>query len=152
MRKKRFNFCKKYHWTATEWRKVMFSDENTFTLVREVSKIVRRPSTASRYDPKFTVKSVKHPESVMVWGAFRGNLGRAGLYFLSKNTIRGSNYIDVLKDHLLTFWRIHQCDYFMQDGAPAHRSKTVTKFLEDSNIRVLEWPGNSPDLNPIENA
>ena len=66
--------------------------------------------------------------------------------------MRGSNYIDVLKDHLLTFWKIHQCDYFMQDGAPAHRSKIVTKFLEDNNIRVLEWPENSPDLNPIENA
>ena len=86
--------------------------------------MVRRPSTASRYDPKFTVKSVKHPGSVMVWGAFSGNLGRAGLYFLPKNTtIRGSNYIDVLKDHLLTFWKIHQCDYFMQDGAPAHNQK-----------------------------
>ena len=152
MKKKRFNFCKKYrHWTATEWRKVMFSDESTFTLVRGVSKMVRRLSTASRYDPKFTVKSVKHPRSVMVWGAFSGNLGRAGLYFLPKNTpMRGS--IDVLKDHLLTFWKIHQCDYFMQDGAPAHRSKIVTKFLEDNNIRVLEWLGNSPDLNPIENA
>jgi len=28
----------------------------------------------------------------------------------------------------------------------------VTKFLNDNNVNVLEWPGNSPDLNPIENA
>ena len=156
MKKKRFSFCKKYHhWTATQWRKVMFSDESTFTLVRRVSKIVRRPSTASRYDPKFTIKSIKYPESVIAWCAFSINLGRAGLYFLPKNTTkRGSNCIDVLKDHLLTFGRIHQCNLenFMQDGAPAHRSKIVTKFLEDNNIRVLEWPGNSPDVNPIENA
>jgi len=40
----------------------------------------------------------------------------------------------------------------MHDGAPAHKSKIVTKFLNDNNINVLKWPGNSPDLNPIENA
>ncbi|KAG0720026.1 WD repeat-containing protein 81 [Chionoecetes opilio] len=40
----------------------------------------------------------------------------------------------------------------MQDSAPAHRSKVVQKFLTDNNIPVLDWPGNSPDLNPIENA
>ena len=36
--------------------------------------------------------------------------------------------------------------------APAHKSKIVTKFLNDNNVNVLEWPGNSPALNPIENA
>jgi len=75
------------------------------------------------------------------------------LYFLPKNvTMRGSNYINVLKEHLLAFWRIHQCDHVMHDGAPGHKSKIVTKFLNDNNINVLECPGNSPDLNPIENA
>ena len=24
------------------------------------------------------------------------------------------------------------------------------KFLQDKDIQVLKWPGNSPDLNPIE--
>ena len=76
----------------------MFSDESTFTLVRGVPKMVRRPSSASRHDPKFTVKTMKHPVSVMVWGAFSGNLGRVGLYFLPKNvTIKGSIYINILK-------------------------------------------------------
>jgi len=27
----------------------------------------------------------------------------------------------------------------------------VKKFLSDNNIEVLKWPGDSPDLNPIEN-
>ena len=85
-------------------------------------------------------------------GAFSGNVGRGGLYFLPKNkTMKGSNYIKVLEEHL-NFWAIHGCDYFMHDGAPAHKAKIVTKFLNDHNINILEWPGNSPDLNPIENA
>ena len=25
------------------------------------------------------------------------------------------------------------------------------KFLDEENIRTLDWPGNNPDLNPIEN-
>ena len=40
----------------------------------------------------------------------------------------------------------------MRDGAPAHRTKLVKKWLSEENIPTLEWPDNSPDLNPIENA
>ena len=50
----------------------------------------------------------KHPESVMAWGAFSGNKGRGGLYFLPKNvTMRGDNYLRVLDQHMLPFWDIH---------------------------------------------
>ena len=45
----------------------------------------------------------------------------------------------------------HNCDIFMQDGAPCHRSKIVTYSLMKNNIKKLDWLGNSPDLNPIEN-
>lgn len=154
MKKKRIDFCKKYEdWTPEQWQKVMFSDESTFRLVRAGTKLVRRPRDISRYDPKYTVKTVKHPDSVMVWGAFSGNKGRSGLYFLPKNvTMKGANYVEVLREHLLTFWDIHECTHFMHDSAPAHKSKAVKEFLDDQNIPVLDWPGNSPDLNPIENA
>ena len=29
--------------------------------------------------------------------------------------------------------------------------KKVKKYFSDHSISVLDWPGNSPDLNPIEN-
>ena len=46
---------------------------------------------------------------------------------------------------------IHGCKYFMQDGASIHTAKVVKKWFADNNIEVLDWPPQSPDLNPIEN-
>ncbi|KAK8749768.1 hypothetical protein OTU49_015529 [Cherax quadricarinatus] len=116
MKKKRLQFCKKYKdWTSDQWQKVMFSDGSTFRLIRSSSKIIHGPSGVSRYDPQYAMKTVKHPESIMVLGAFSGYKGRGGLYFLPKNiTMKGSNYmyIKVLRDHMLTFWNIHKCDLF----------------------------------------
>lgn len=40
----------------------------------------------------------------------------------------------------------------MQDGAPFHGSKRTKNYLDEKDIDVLEWPGYSPDLNPIENV
>ena len=39
----------------------------------------------------------------------------------------------------------------MQDNAPAHKSKYAMKWFKDNNIRLLNWPPSSPELNPIEN-
>lgn len=40
---------------------------------------------------------------------------------------------------------------FVHDTASCHKAKSITKFLADHNNTVLPWPGNSPDMNPIEN-
>ena len=46
---------------------------------------------------------------------------------------------------------IRSCNLFQHDGAPAHRAKLVSECLATQNIDILgKWPGNSPDLNPIE--
>jgi transposase len=39
----------------------------------------------------------------------------------------------------------------LQDGAPRHASK-IKDFLKDKPFKVIDWPENSHDLNPIENA
>lgn len=41
---------------------------------------------------------------------------------------------------------------FLIDGAPPHRAKATTDFLQAKGIQYVHgWPPNSPDLNPIEN-
>lgn len=40
---------------------------------------------------------------------------------------------------------------FQQDGAPCHTAQKCMKWFAGNNVKVLDWPGNSPDLNPIEN-
>ena len=39
-----------------------------------------------------------------------------------------------------------------QDNPPFHTSNIVKTFMEDNNIKKIQWPANSSDLNIIENA
>ncbi|CAB5375941.1 unnamed protein product [Rhizophagus irregularis] len=40
--------------------------------------------------------------------------------------------------------------FFQQDNAPIHTNLKIRTFMEDVMITQLPWPGQSPDLNPIE--
>lgn len=152
MKKSRVNFCKEHKdWTENDWKKVLFSDESSFCTIRSRAKRVRRPIGSDRMSPKYTVSTVKHPPSVMVWGCFSYK-GRGSLYFLPSNTtMNGKTYLQLLKDKLPTTMTIHETAIFQHDGAPCHRAKLVSNWLNNNNFQVLQWPGNSPDLNPIEN-
>ena len=76
----------------------MFSDESTFRLYRNQIRMVRWP-VGERLNP-----TVKHSASVMVWEAFSGNRGRAGIFFLPPNiTMNAVRYRQVLEENLLDF-------------------------------------------------
>ena len=78
----------------------------------------------------------------------------AGRRHICESNMNKEQYLDVLKNRLLPQmeeWRANDVCKFMQDNAPCHTAKFIKKFFEDQHINVLDWPGNSPDLNPIEN-
>jgi hypothetical protein len=39
---------------------------------------------------------------------------------------------------------------FQQDNDPKHTADNVKEYFINRNIKVIEWPSQSPDLNPIE--
>lgn len=150
-RLKRIQFCKKYqHMTSDDWSHILFSDESTFCQFGSFVNFVRRPKS-TRFDPKYTIATVKHSPKIMVWGCFSGN-GRGSLYFIPNGkTVNTDLYLDILKNKLQLSMHLLDCQVFQQDSAPAHTSRIATAWFRQNRVKVLEWPGNSPDLNPIEN-
>jgi len=130
---------------------VCFSDESTLKILMDKSQFVRR-RTGEKYKDECIVKTVKHPLSIMVWSIISSQ-GPGRLYIV-EGTMRQDQYLRVLKTKMLPQvqeWFPNKQYTFMHDSAPCHKARTVSKFLSDNQVKVLDWPGNSPDLNPIEN-
>jgi hypothetical protein len=86
IKKKRMSFCKaSQHWTSDGRSKVLYSDV-TSKCIRSISTKVRRLTGSNHYDSWYMIKTVKHPNSVMIWGCFSGAVGGGGLFFLPKDT------------------------------------------------------------------
>ncbi|KAK3522610.1 hypothetical protein QTP86_027195 [Hemibagrus guttatus] len=89
--------------------------------------------------------------SVMVWGCFAAS--GPGRLAVINGTMNSAVYQKILKENV----RPSVCDLklkrtwvLQQDNDPKHTSKSTSEWLKKNKMKTLEWPSQSPDLNPIE--
>jgi hypothetical protein len=88
----------------------------------------------------------------MVWSVISWE--GTGPLHAANGTMRKEQYIHVLDNCLfpkMKGWFPENHGIFMQDGAPYLTAKAAMNYLYSHSVEVLEWPGNSPDMNPVEN-
>ncbi len=142
----------KKNWAVAQWSKVLFSDESKFCISfgNEGPRVWRKGGEA--HSPSCLKSSVKFPQSVMISSAM-SSAGVGPLFFLKTNAT-APVYQELLEHFKLpsTDQLFKDADLiFQQDLAPAHTAKSTKSWLNDHGVGVLDWPTNSPDLNPIEN-
>ncbi len=152
-RQRRLNWAnEKKNWTVAQWSKVLFSDESKFCISfgNQGPRVWRKGGEA--HSTSCLKSNVKFPQSVMIWGTM-SSAGVGPLCFLKTN-VTAPVYQEMLEHFMLPSadQLFKDADFiFQQDLAPAHTTKSTKSCLNDHGVDVLDWPANSPDLNPIDN-
>ena len=89
----------------------------------------------------------------MVWGGIMIG-SRTPLHVFDRGTVTGQVYRDVILHQYVRLFRgaVGPTFLLMDDSARPHRAAIVEEYCETEDIRRMEWPDCSPDLNPIDHV
>ena len=102
-------------------------------------------------DPKNTILIIKHGGgNIMLWCCFSAK--RRGRLHWVKGKMDGAKFREIMSENLLASTRTLKmvCGWmFQHNNDPKH--KATKEWLKKKHIKVMEWPSQSLDLNPLEN-
>lgn len=132
-----------------EWTNVIFSDEASFC-----GFVYKRKAWRVKGE-KLIQRTVKHPVKVHVWGCVSA-YGFGKLRLFTRN-LNSHGMLEIYKKCLLPvseqwFGSDKSLWVLQEDNDPKHRSRRCVSWKEENGVRVLDWPSQSPDANPIENV
>jgi len=161
--KKRLKWAREHRtWTWEDWKHVVWSDECAVQKDSDNRQvwIFRHQNEREKYDPKNIRGRTKGGGlSQPIWGCFAGTM--LGPIVFINETVNTDVYIGILCENLLPFIDAVIADgtghvVFQQDNATCHVSKRSREWLSNSGsehgFSLMQWPPNSPDLNPIEHV
>ena len=126
-----------------DWNRTLFSDETAFQLFRNTVERWHKGAQQARPMPKDRTK-------IMAWGGFSVK-GKTSL-FCFRQIMNAEFYVNIISRHIPEINSMLGNDWrFQQDNDPKHTSRIAKAYLQENVPEMLEWPSNSPDLNPIEN-
>ena len=138
----------------TFWKQVVFTDESKIKISCSDGRVFVWQNSTEEWMPTCTLGTVKTGEpSIMVWGCMSND--GVGPLVLMEGSVTGKKYRDILQKHFLPLVlnrrRRRLATILQDDNAPIHRANVVKVWKERNELKCLEWPAQSPDLNPIEN-
>lgn len=151
---KRKQFAQEHlNWEVTKWRNILWTDESKIVLFGTpgTRTFVRRQKN-QEFKPECTLKTIKHGGAkINIWGCFSYN--GTGPIFWIKPMMTAEVYVGIMRETMLPYaeWNMPLRWVLQQDNDPKHTSKLAKEFFARNGVQVMEWPPQSPDLNPIEN-
>jgi hypothetical protein len=71
----------------------------------------------------------------------------------AKKSAQTYSFVELVYDsQMLQFMGKVSCGILMEDGAPMHHSRAPKEWRKLCLTEKLDWPANSPDLNPLQNV
>ncbi|KAI4874838.1 hypothetical protein NFI96_025970 [Prochilodus magdalenae] len=113
-------------------------------------RVSKKPSTAHHLPN--TIPTVKNGGgSIMLWGWF--SAAGTGRLVAIEGKMNAAKYRDILEENLFQSaldLRLGRRVTFQQDNDPKHTAKITKEWLRNNSVTILDWPSQSPDLNPIQ--
>jgi transposase len=140
-------------WTLDDWKRVIWSDETKINRLGSDGRKWVWKKAGEGLSDRLIEGTVKFGGgSVMVWGCMFWD--GPGYACKIDGRMDGDLYVKIMEEDLKAsmdyYGKNPQNVVFQQDNDPKHTCKKAKTWFQNSNLEVMEWPAQSPDLNPIE--